>query len=142
MTAVLITITVLMAALGIAALTGVRKLGSELEKSRHICTSQSLEIARLKNEADGIAIPADKTTEIKGRVRRATVFEADDGRIIRTGNAVLVRDTDAEVWVEGIVRAANQTQTYETMRGTVWGQCIPREGNENLRGTNEKPKRK
>lgn len=63
--------------------------------------------------------------------------KASDGSIIRTGDTVLVRESNTRTWFVSLFSYKIRDNHFICANGSVWAQCIPLKGNEHLCGTND-----
>lgn len=63
--------------------------------------------------------------------------KASNGSIIRTGDTVLVRESDTRTWFVSLFSYKIKDNYFICANGSTWAQCIPLKGNEHLCGTND-----
>ena len=63
--------------------------------------------------------------------------KASDGSIIRTGDMVLVRESNTRTWFVSLFSYKIKDNYFICANGSTWAQCILLKGNEHLCGTND-----
>lgn len=64
--------------------------------------------------------------------------KASNGSIIKTGDMVLVRESDTHTWFVSLFSYKIKDNCFICINGFAWEQCIPLKDNEYLCGTNNK----
>ena len=63
--------------------------------------------------------------------------KASNDSIIRTGDTVLVRESDTRTWFVSLFSYKIRDNYFICANGSTWAQCIPLKDNEHLCGTNK-----
>lgn len=67
--------------------------------------------------------------------------KASNDEIVKTGDTVLVRESDTRVWFVSLFSYKIEDNYFICTNGSVWTQCIPLKNNEHLCGTNNEFKK-